>query len=145
MPFGIIQDKLGGKFSVVFAYICRALGSLLLAFSPTYTSFMIAGILCGTAKPGNNVLMTDAMKLQPKSRFGIANSTHMLLVDLSVMIGSALGGILVDRSGYSTCFIVTGSILLLSAGFYLALQPILKRWIDEAAVKELEVSLTLNA
>ncbi|MBW8382323.1 MAG: MFS transporter, partial [Youngiibacter sp.] len=118
VPFGIIHDKLGGKFSVVFAYICRAFGSILLAINPTYTSFMIAGILCGTARPGNNVLMTDAMKLQPKSRFGIANSTHMLLADLSVMIGSALGGILVDKSGYSTCFIVTGVILLISAGFY---------------------------
>lgn len=134
VPFGFIQDKFGGKVSVVIAFLCRAAGCILIAVNPTYSSFMIAGVLCGTAKPGNNVLQTDAMKLQPKSRFGIASSTHLLLCDFAVMLGSAIGGILVDNAGYSVCFTVAGVILVLGAVVYLAMQPIIQKAIDEAVI-----------
>ena len=69
---------------------------------------------------------------------GLANSTHMLLLDLSVMIGSALGGLLVDKTGYTICFIVTAVILVAGAIFYLALQPIIKKTIAQAAQLEAE-------
>lgn len=136
VPFGFIQDKFGGKVSVVIAFLCRAAGCILIAVNPTYTSFMIAGVLCGTAKPGNNVMQTDAMKLQPKSRFGIASSTHLLLCDFAVMIGSAVGGILADNAGYSVCFTVVGVVLVLGAVAYLAMQPIIQKSIAEAASLE---------
>lgn len=136
MPFGIIQDKVGGRVSVIIALVCRAAGCFLIAVSPSYTVFLLAGVLCGTSKPGNNVLQTDAMKLQPKSRFGIASSTHLLMVDISVMIGSAIGGILVDNAGYYVCFGVAGVILILGAVSYLIMQPVIQKAIREAELAD---------
>ena len=136
VPFGFIQDKFGGKVSVIFSYLCRAAGCFLIAVNPTHLFFVLAGVLCGTAKPGNNVLQTEAMKLQPKQRFGIAASTHLLLVDLGVMIGSGIGGLLVDNAGFSVCFAVSGAILVAGAVLYLVMQPIIQKAIDEAAVAE---------
>lgn len=134
IPFGFIQDKFGGKVSVIIAFLCRGIGCLLIAVSPTYTSFVVAGILCGTAKPGNNVLQTDAMKLQPRSHFGIASSTHLLLCDFSVMMGSAVGGYLVDYAGgYSVCFTVAGVILIAGAVVYFLMQPAIQKMINAAA------------
>lgn len=136
VPFGFIQDKLGGKVSVIFSYLCRAAGCFLIAMNPTHAFFVLAGVLCGTAKPGNNVLQTEAMKLQPKHRFGIAASTHLLLVDLGVMIGSGIGGLLVDNAGFNVCFGVSGIILIAGAVLYLVMQPIIQKAIKEAAVAE---------
>lgn len=136
VPFGIIQDKVGGRVSVIIALVCRAAGCFLIAVSPSYTVFLLAGVLCGTSKPGNNVLQTDAMKLQPKSRFGIASSTHLLMVDISVMIGSAIGGILVDNAGFHVCFGVAGVILILGAVSYLIMQPVIQKAIREAELAD---------
>lgn len=137
IPFGFIQDKVGGKVSVVIALCCRAAGCLLIAISPSATTFVIAGILCGTAKPGNNVIQTENMKLVPKSRFGVANSSLLLMCDFTVMIGAAVGGFLVDYAGgYTTCFIVAAVALLVGAGVYLAEQPKLKRLAAQAAAEE---------
>ena len=136
VPFGFIQDKLGGKVSVIFSYLCRAAGCFLIAMNPTHGFFVLAGVLCGTAKPGNNVLQTEAMKLQPKHRFGIAASTHLLLVDLGVMIGSGIGGLLVDNAGFNVCFGVSGAILVAGAVLYLVMQPIIQKAINEAAVTD---------
>ena len=137
IPFGFIQDKVGGKVSVTIALLCRAAGCLLIAFAPTATNFMIAGILCGTAKPGNNVIQTENMKLVPKSRYGVANSSLLLMTDFTVMIGAAVGGWIVDfAGGYAACFRVAGIILIVGAVIYLLEQPILKRIAEEAAQNE---------
>lgn len=137
VPFGFIQDKVGGKVSVTIALLCRAAGCLLIAFAPTATNFLIAGILCGTAKPGNNVIQTENMKLVPKSRYGVANSSLLLMTDFTVMIGAAVGGWIVDfAGGYSACFKVAGIILIVGAIIYLLEQPMLKRLADEAANEE---------
>lgn len=137
VPFGFIQDKVGGKVSVTIALLCRAAGCFLIAFAPTATNFLIAGILCGTAKPGNNVIQTENMKLVPKSRYGVANSSLLLMTDFTVMIGAAVGGWIVDfAGGYSACFKVAGIILIVGAIIYLIEQPMLKRVAEEAAVNE---------
>ena len=137
IPFGFIQDKFGGKISVVIALCCRAAGCLLIALSPSAVTFVIAGILCGTAKPGNNVIQTENMKLVPKSRFGVANSSLLLMCDFTVMIGAAVGGFLVDfAGGYTTCFIVAAVVLFVGAAVYLMEQPKLKRLAAEASAVE---------
>lgn len=139
IPFGFIQDKLGGKFSVVIALCCRAAGCALIALAPSASSFIIAGILCGTAKPANNVIQTENMKLVPKSRFGVANSSLLLMCDFTVMIGASIGGFLVDfAGGYTTCFMVAGVVLLVGAVIYIVEQPALKRIAAEASVNEEE-------
>ena len=77
------------------------------------------------------------MKLVPKSRFGVANSSLLLMCDFTVMIGAAVGGFLVDYAGgYTTCFIVAAVALLVGAGVYLAEQPKLKRLAAQAAAEE---------
>ncbi len=137
IPFGYIQDKLGGKVSVVIALCCRAVGCILIALAPTATTFVIAGVLCGTSKPGNNVIQTENMKLVPKSRYGVANSSLLLMCDFTVMIGASIGGALVDfAGGYTTCFIVTACVLLAGAVVYILEQPKLKKIAAEAALLE---------
>ena len=134
IPFGYIQDKFGGKVSVVTALCCRAAGCALVALAPSAASFVIAGVLCGTAKPGSNVIQTENMKLVPKSRFGVANSSLLLMCDFTVMIGAAVGGFIVDYvGGYTACFLVAAAVLIVGAFIYLAEQPMLKRLAAEAA------------
>lgn len=132
VPAGFIQDKFGGKVAVAIALIARASGLLLIAFDPTATTFMLAGVLCGFAKAGNNVLMTDAMKLQPKKRMGLATSTHLLLVEIGMLFGSLIGGFIVDGSGYTMCFTVSAVLLLVSLVVYFLLQGKIKQMMDKA-------------
>ena len=138
IPAGFIQDRFGGKVSVAIAIVARAIGLLLIAFNPTAAGFMIAGVLCGFAKAGNNVIMADAMKLQPKKRMGLATSTHLLLVEIGMLFGSSIGGFIVDGAGYTTCFIVCAVLLLISLAFYFLLQGKIKQLMKKAAMENAE-------
>ncbi|HIR42492.1 MAG TPA: MFS transporter [Candidatus Aphodovivens avicola] len=131
-PAGFIQDKFGGKVAVTIALVARAGGLLLIAFDPTAITFMIAGVLCGFAKAGNNVIMTDAMKLQPKKRMGLATSTHLLLVEIGMLFGSSIGGFIVDGLGYTICFAVCAVLLLASLVVYFLMQGPIKRMMAKA-------------
>ena len=93
---------------------------------------MVAGVLCGFAKAGNNVLMTDAMKLQPKKRMGLATSTHLLLVEIGMLFGSSIGGFIVDGLGYTVCFAVCAALLLISMIIYFLMQGTIKKMMAEA-------------
>lgn len=136
VPFGLIQDKFGGKAAVLFSYLCRAAGAILIAVNPTYICFIIAGALCGTHKPAGVVLQTEAIKLQPRKRMGIAISTHLLMADFAVMIGSSVGGLLVDHAGYSVCFGVCGALMIGGAVLYLIMQPIIQKAVQEANIAD---------
>lgn len=138
IPAGFIQDRFGGKVSVAIAIVARAVGLLLIAFNPTATIFMVAGVLCGFAKAGNNVIMADAMKLQPKKRMGLATSTHLLLVEIGMLFGSLIGGFIVDGAGYTTCFFVCAVLLSVSLVFYFLLQGKIKQFMKAAEANNVE-------
>lgn len=138
IPAGFIQDRFGGKVAVAIAIVARAVGLLLIAFNPTSTIFMIAGVLCGFAKAGNNVIMADAMRLQPKKRMGLATSTHLLLVEIGMLFGSSIGGFIVDGAGYTTCFIVCAILLSCSLLFYFLLQGKIKQLMKTAEAANVE-------
>lgn len=138
IPAGFIQDRFGGKVSVAIAIVARAVGLLLIAFNPTSAIFMVAGVLCGFAKAGNNVIMADAMRLQPKKRMGLATSTHLLLVEIGMLFGSLIGGFIVDGAGYTICFIVCAVLLSVSLVFYFLLQGKIKQLADKASVENAE-------
>lgn len=138
VPAGIIQDRIGGKVSVAIAIVARAIGLLLIAFDPTAINFMVAGVLCGFAKAGNNVIMADAMKLQPKKRMGLATSTHLLLIEIGMMLGNLIGGFIADGVGYTTCFTVCAILLLASLVLYFLIQKPLQKMMQEAAAENAE-------
>lgn len=135
VPAGIVQDRFGGKVSVAIAIIARATGLLIIAFNPTAVTFMVAGVLCGFAKAGNNVIFADAMKLQPKKRMGLATSTHLLLIEIGMMLGNLIGGFIVEGAGYTMCFIVCAILLLASLVVYFLIQKPLKRMMQEAVAE----------
>ena len=138
IPAGFIQDRFGGKVAVAIAIVARAVGLLLIALNPTSTIFMIAGVLCGFAKAGNNVIMADAMKLQPKKRMGLATSTHLLLVEIGMLFGSLIGGFIVDGAGYTICFIVCAILLCVSLVFYFLLQGKMRQLMKTAEAANVE-------
>lgn len=137
-PAGFIQDKFGGKVAVAIAFIARAGGLFVIAINPTAITFMVAGVLCGFAKAGNNVIMADAMKLQPKKRMGLATSTHLLLVEIGMLFGSSIGGFIVEGAGYSICFAVCGVLVLLSVVIYFLMQKTIKKMMAEAKAENNE-------
>lgn len=138
IPAGFIQDRFGGKVAVAIAIVARAVGLLLIALNPTSTIFMVAGVLCGFAKAGNNVIMADAMKLQPKKRMGLATSTHLLLVEIGMLFGSLIGGFIVDGAGYTICFIVCAILLCVSLVFYFLLQGKMRQLMKTAEAANVE-------
>lgn len=110
VPAGALADRIGAKWVIYFGFACKAVGYVLLALNPSVMMFTVAGVLKGVAQPMQNVMQAQAIRIMPKSKTGIANSTHLLLTDIGVMLMSALAGMACAAMGYSSAFIVFGIV-----------------------------------
>lgn len=132
LPMGALADKIGAKWVIYFGFLCKASGFLLLAFFPSAFMFTIAGVLKGVAMPMQNVMQAQAIKVMPKSKMGIANSTHLLLTDFGVMLMSTAVGIVCATTGFSSAFMIFGCLAALGAVCYAVMKGKIEKMVEEA-------------
>src|SRR5699024_8614219 len=119
---GRLYDTKGDLYVIPPGVILVFAAMLLLAWLPSLTVLIIAGILYGfgfgTVQPA---LQAWAVNAAPADRKGMANATFFSFFDLGVGIGAMVFGQLAFSFGYASIYIVAACSVLLSLAYYLFL------------------------
>lgn len=118
---GKVSDKYGALYTIVPGHIANAVALILLAFfARSYSLYLLAGGLYGMAQAAvmpsmNAVAVVDS----PEGRSGAANATFYCLMDIGIMIGSAVFGMVIDSAaipadGYRDVYLISLAICVLS-------------------------------
>ena len=107
MPMGRLSDMIGRKRVYLWGLMIFTLGSLLAAFAPNLTALIMFRILQGMGVGlvhGNQMaIMTSIF---PAEERGKALGMHMTLVGSALIIGPAIGGIMIDVFGWRSIFLL---------------------------------------
>ena len=107
MPMGRLSDMIGRKRVYLWGLMIFTLGSLLAAFAPNLTALIMFRILQGMGVGlvhGNQMaIMTSIF---PAEERGKALGMHMTLVGSALIIGPAIGGIMIDAFGWRSVFLL---------------------------------------
>ena len=111
---GKLADRHGTLSCVIPGYALAAAALLLLPFTPKVNALLyLSGILMGLGQGlSTPALNAEAVRSAPPERTAAASSTFMLQNDLSVMCGSFIWGIAIDKLGYSHVYTLAGSCVL---------------------------------
>lgn len=135
VPMGVLADRsrLLQKLICSFGFISKAVAFFLLAFFPSAIMFSIAGAIVGLGMPLQNIMQAEAVKIMPKSKAGVANSTHLLLTDIGVMVLSPLCGGLVEGLSYQSTFLIFGILGAAGGVLFFILDKTINKMIDKSA------------
>ncbi len=130
MPMGRLSDMIGRKRVYLWGLMIFTLGSLLAAFAPNLSLLILCRILQGMGVGlvhGNQMaIMTSIF---PAEERGKALGMHMTLVGSALIIGPAIGGMMIDAFGWRSIF-----FLNLPLGVLCTLAPFLI--LDENAITQ---------
>ncbi|MBZ5752223.1 MULTISPECIES: MFS transporter [Metabacillus] len=119
-PFtGRLMDMKGANTIMYPAFIILGAGMLLLSVTETSMTLLLAGVLIGLGF-GNMQSCTQAVavKLTPVHRMGLATSTFFIFLDAGLGFGPYLLGFIIPVTGYSTMYVITGVVTLVTAVLY---------------------------
>ncbi|SMY12418.1 MFS transporter [Brevibacterium jeotgali] len=119
LTIGRIQDVYGDNVVLYPLFASFAASCLLLAFWPTVTGMVLAGLLAGF---GYGSLITCAMAIAVRtaglSRVGLVTSTYLLCMDLGMGLGAIVLGAAAGAWGYSALYVLCAVFVVASAGWY---------------------------
>lgn len=119
-PFtGRLLDSRGGNSIIYPGLILFAGGLLLLSHTTTTGLFLCAAVIIGLGY-GNLQSTTQAIavKLTPKERMGLANSTYFIFLDLGLGFGPFALGYLVPTYGYRGVYFALAIFSLIGLVLY---------------------------
>ena len=113
--WGILADRFGRKLMLLRASYAAALFYPLLAFAPNFWVLASIRFVCsffsGTVNPAQTLLIATS----PSEKHGFVLGVLSTAVSSGNMLGYLLGGLLVDKFGYTFAFLTCGAIYLASA------------------------------
>lgn len=113
--WGVLADRFGRKLMLLRASYAAALFYPLLAFAPNFWVLASIRFVCsffsGTVNPAQTLLIATS----PSEKHGWVLGVLSTAVSSGNMLGYLLGGLLVDRFGYTNAFLTCGAIYLASA------------------------------
>ena len=113
--WGMLADRFGRKLMLLRASYAAALFYPLLAFAPNFWVLASIRFVCsffsGTVNPAQTLLIATS----PSEKHGWVLGVLSTAVSSGNMLGYLLGGLLVDRFGYTFAFVTCGAIYLTSA------------------------------
>ncbi|MBE6403366.1 MAG: multidrug efflux MFS transporter [Lentisphaerae bacterium] len=113
--WGVLADRFGRKLMLLRASYAAALFYPLLAFAPNFWVLASIRFVCsffsGTVNPAQTLLIATS----PSEKHGWVLGVLSTAVSSGNMLGYLLGGLLVDRFGYTCAFVTCGAIYLTSA------------------------------
>lgn len=119
LTIGRIQDVYGDNVVLYPLFVTFAASCLLLAFWPTVTGMVLAGLLAGF---GYGSLITCAMAIAVRSaglsRVGLVTSTYLLSMDLGMGLGAIVLGAAAGAWGFSALYVLCAVFVVASAGWY---------------------------
>jgi MFS transporter, DHA1 family, multidrug resistance protein len=116
-PFwGAMADRFGLRAMVLRALVMISLMQMAQAFVPDVHWLLVARILLGAFAGFGVMAMALAISLGPRERMGRVIGLVQAAELLPTAIGPLIGGILSDRFGLRTNFLLTGIMLLIPIG-----------------------------
>lgn len=119
-PFtGPLLDRRGANVVMYPAIISFAVGMLIISQADMTWIFLVAAVLMGLGY-GNIQSITQAIsvKVTPKERLGLANSTYFICLDLGLGLGPFLLGFVIPAVGYSGMYMGLSVLILAGIAVY---------------------------
>jgi MFS family permease len=111
---GWLVDRLDVRWVYAAGFALWSLATLCTAAASTFVGFLILRVLLGLGEsvtyPANSRILVTAF---PESRRGLANAVTNLGSRFGPSLGTALGALLVARTGWQGLFLITGGVGLL--------------------------------
>ena len=102
---GYAFDRWGFKPNAIVIAIMAVAAQLMMAFSNDSNVWFASAVLCGIACGGNNIVVRSFAVLKtPKSQAGLTVATVGVMTDLGSLLGTSVGGVLIDTIGFGTTF-----------------------------------------
>ncbi|EAI7262419.1 MFS transporter [Campylobacter lari] len=115
---GKVFDKYGANIVMIFSFLSFIVCLLLLAFALNFYMIILAGVFCalGYANATSSA-QALAIKLAPKEKMGLANSTFFIALDFGIGVSPYLLGIIEPSIGfanvYAFCALLVAMALIL--------------------------------
>ena len=120
---GALTDRFGRKGIIIFGLIASSLSTVAMGFIATFQAFfflaLFVGILTDVAGPAHQAMIADIL---PEERRTDGYGILRVAVNLSVVIGPAIGGFLATRS-YLLLFLSDAVISLLTVVLIIIFLP----------------------
>ncbi|GGJ73494.1 MFS transporter [Virgibacillus salexigens] len=119
---GPLMDRKGGNSVAYPGLLLFAIGMLVLSQATTGWALLLAAAIIGLGY-GNfqSTAQALAIKVTPKHRMGLANSTYFIGLDLGLGVGPFVLGYLVPISGYRGMYVtLTGLVIVGLMVYYFA-------------------------
>lgn len=114
IPFGLLADRIGRRWPVIFGIIATALSSFLVTLCRQPEEMAAAYVLFGAGlaafAPGMLSLVADVM---PPQLIGQAYGWYTTAIYIAMTLGPATGGYLAKVAGFRQVFVLSGSLLAL--------------------------------
>ena len=120
--FGPLSDRKGRPFVVIPTYLLALVGMLVLVMARSPMMLLVSAAILGFGYGSvHAALMTMAVDLAPRDRWGLSMAQYHLFYDLAIGGGGVLAGIMLNFTGnnYPAMFLATTVVGL--AGFVLFL------------------------
>lgn len=118
--FGRLADKIGLRFPFIIGLTWDAVSVLLYAVAADPFQLLLVrmshGLGGGFVGPSS---MGMASRMAPEERKGRMMAKYGMALALSVIVGFAIGGMVIDRFGYHPFFYVLSAMLFVAVGFAL--------------------------
>ncbi len=118
--FGRLADKIGLRFPFIIGLTWDAVSVLLYTVAADPFQLLLVrmshGLGGGFVGPSS---MGMASRMAPEERKGRMMAKYGMALALSVIVGFAIGGMVIDRFGYHPFFYVLSAMLFVAVGFAL--------------------------
>jgi len=116
---GKIIDRKGVSFAILPGYIFGAMGMVLIGFASMLWQLIVAAVFFSIAIGcGLSAIQTDCIQRLPPSRRTVATGTYFIGLDIGMVAGPMLGGIISDFFGFHVTFYSAGILMLIGFTVY---------------------------
>ena len=117
-------DHLGMFWTTIPSLALMFAAMLFLAFADGLGLLLVSGFLYGAGFGGIQTTMQALSVLKvPSDRFGAANGTYFVGLDLGIGCGAMLAGTLTEHVGFSNMYLVCSVFILIATALLLRYRP----------------------
>ncbi|WP_068270002.1 MFS transporter [Aldersonia kunmingensis] len=128
-PAGRLSDRFGRRAFVVAGTAISGVATAVVGFSDSLPVFLvlclIAGLGSGLINPAQQAAVADIIGSQ--ARGGPVLAAFQMATDVGTVVGPICAGLLAQKLSYSAAFGLTGVVLLIATGAWLAVADTLDR------------------
>jgi MFS family permease len=110
-PFGSLSDRIGRAAPVVFGSVGYGLGVIAVGLAPTVAAVGVAmvavGIVGALMSPATMALVTDLASATDR---GVAMAGFNATGNIGFLVGVVLAGTVADVAGFTTVFVLAGTV-----------------------------------